>query len=107
MKTIEISDEAYQKLQDVKSIYAKEKCSLTFEGIVSTLALPKINLSDEDIIELLVSNYNNFYVALGIKIGYELQDRNLKYNWIKTDNGLVRKKNLIKKDYINMRRMEI
>ncbi len=105
MKTIEISDDAYQKLQDVKSIYSKEKSCLTLEGIISMLALPKVNLSDEDIIELLVSNYQNFYMALGAKIGYELQDKNLKQNWVQTDNGLIRKKNL-KKDYINVRKLK-
>ncbi len=105
MKTIEISDDAYQKLQDVKSIYAKEKSGLTLEGIISMIALPKVNLSDEDIIELLVSNYQNFYMALGAKIGYELQNESLKQNWVQTKDGLIRKKNL-KKDYINIRKLK-
>jgi len=105
MKTIEISDEAYKKLQDVKSIYAKEKGGLTLKGIISWAALPKINLSDEDIIDIIMSNYEGFYISLGGILVYELQDKNLKQNWIQTDDGLVRKKNL-KKDYINIHKIK-
>jgi hypothetical protein len=94
MKTIEISEQSYQKIQDLKRSFSN-----------GNLLLPKIDMTDEDIIEVLTSDYNKFYILMVGLVGYELQDKNLKQNWCQTEKGLIRKKNL-KKDYINVRKIE-
>lgn len=94
MKTIDISEKSYQKIQDLKRSFSN-----------GNLLLPKVDMTDADILEVLTNDYKKFYILIVGMVGYELQDKNLKQNWVQTDDSLVRKKNL-KKDYINVRKIK-
>jgi len=94
MKTIEISDEAYTNIQNLKKSFAG-----------GNLLFPKIILSDEDVIDILALHYNRFYVQVSASIGIELKNEKIKDNWIETKEGLKKRKKIDRKNVIDLKKV--
>jgi len=99
MKTIEISDEAYNNIQNLKKSYDKSNLSIT------SITFPKIIFDDEDIIDIFTLN-PQFEVIMGLLIGIELRNYKEKQNWIETKEGLKKRKKIDRKNVIDMTNWE-
>ncbi len=98
MKTIEISDEAYTNIQNLKKSYDKNNLSIT------SITFPKIIFDDEDIIDIFTLN-PQFEVIMGLLIGIELRNYKEKQNWIETKEGLKKRKKIDRKNVIDLKKV--
>ncbi len=94
MKTIEISDDAYTNIQNLKKSFASRN-----------LLFPKIILSDEDVIDILALHYKRFYIQVSASIGIELKDEKTKNDWIDTKEGLKKRKKFDNKKCIDLKKV--